>query len=173
MPNRLHFYEEWLHPEGLRHGRIGPAAVAAVLSFLRQEGQPYFLVTARAGEHAAEWTVAGVRPLHRALIRVAPPLLRVRLVMPVVRRMVRSTAAGSRAVVRLNQGIGTVHLSGSVFCEVRHPVERPLCDYYASAIRRLLHLVDLEVAVETGECRAAGAAGCVMTLSMRRTEEAR
>ena len=41
LPTRLDFYESWLNPAGLRDGRIGLAPMAAVLSFLRQEGEPY------------------------------------------------------------------------------------------------------------------------------------
>ena len=33
LPMRLEFYEAWLHPSGLREGRIGLAPLAAVLSF--------------------------------------------------------------------------------------------------------------------------------------------
>jgi hypothetical protein len=44
-PTRLEFYEGWLNPSGLRDGRIGLASLAAVLSFLRQEGGPYDLVS--------------------------------------------------------------------------------------------------------------------------------
>ena len=49
MPTRLEFYENWLNPVGMRDGKIGLAPLAAVLSFLRQEGEPYTLVTQRAG----------------------------------------------------------------------------------------------------------------------------
>ena len=44
LPTRLEFYEGWLNPAGLREGRIGLAPLAAVLSFLRQEGEAYRLV---------------------------------------------------------------------------------------------------------------------------------
>jgi len=72
LPSRLEFYESWLNPTGLRDGRIGRAPLAAVLSFLRQEGEPYHLVAARAGEYTAEWTVAELAPLQRTIIRSAP-----------------------------------------------------------------------------------------------------
>ena len=48
LPTRLEFYESWLNPAGLRDGRIGLAPLAAVLSFLRQEGEPYRLDRRRA-----------------------------------------------------------------------------------------------------------------------------
>jgi len=57
LPTRLGFYENWLNSEGLREGTIGLAPLFAVLSFLRQEGDAYRMITTRAGEYAAEWTV--------------------------------------------------------------------------------------------------------------------
>ena len=47
LPTRLGFYENWLNAEGLREGTIGLAPLYAVLSFLRQEGPAYALVTTR------------------------------------------------------------------------------------------------------------------------------
>src|SRR5947207_15840156 len=79
LPTRLEFYESWLNPSGLRDGRIGLAPLAAVLSFLRQEGEPYRLIAGRAGEYTAEWTVAGLPAFERAIIRAAPPGLGVQL----------------------------------------------------------------------------------------------
>ncbi len=73
LPTRLEFYEAWLHPGGLREGRIGLAPLAAVLSFLRLEGEPYHLITARAGEYTAEWSVAEISPLKKRIIHAAPP----------------------------------------------------------------------------------------------------
>ena len=73
MPSRLEFYENWLNPKGMRDGRIGLAPLAAVLSFLRQEGEPYTLVTSRAGEYAAQWTFDNLSPIRRSLIRAPPP----------------------------------------------------------------------------------------------------
>ena len=49
LPTRLGFYENWLHAEGLRGGTIGLGPVTAVLSFLRQEGDAYDVITQRAG----------------------------------------------------------------------------------------------------------------------------
>src|SRR5512138_3492622 len=78
LPMRLEFYENWLHPEGLRHGTIGLAPLHAVLSFLRQEGEAYHRICHRAGEYAAEWTVASQWPARRAMIRTLPGVLRSR-----------------------------------------------------------------------------------------------
>ena len=169
LPTRLEFYEAWLNPSGLRDGRIGLAPLAAVLSFLRQEGEPYVLVTARAGEYSAEWTVADLHPFKRAAIRAAPPALRMRLVMRLARSMVRSTYRGSRAIVRWRKGKGAVDIRASIFCGVRDRVERPLCGFYASAIRRLMLLFSLNAEVGTEQCRATGDGRCLMVVLMRHT----
>ena len=169
LPTRLEFYEAWLNPAGLREGRIGIAPLAAVLSFLRQEGEPYRLVAARAGEYSAEWTVASLPPIHRTIIRAAPHALRARLVMRVARRMVKSTYAGSRVLVRWRSSHLAVDIRGSIFCEVRDQVEQPLCEFYAAAIRRLMYLFNLEADVGTDRCRATGGGQCLMSVNVRPT----
>lgn len=167
LPTRLEFYEAWLNPAGLRDGRIGLAPLAAVLSFLRLEGEPYHQIGARAGEYTAEWTVADMSGMTRAVVRAAPPAVRVHLVMRLARAMIRNTYSGSRAVVRWRKGKGAVDIRGSIFCEVRDRVEQPLCEYYASAIRRLMYLFNLDVEVGTEQCRATGAGQCLMSVFVR------
>ena len=167
LPARLEFYEAWLNPVGLREGRIGLAPLAAVLSFLRQEGDAYRWVTERAGEYAAEWTVADLAPLHSSVIRHAPMRLRARLVMRVARAMIRSTYRGSSGNVRWRKARGAVDIRGSLFCEVRDPVDHPLCEYYASAIRRVMGLFAIDVDIATEQCRATGAGHCQMVVSVR------
>jgi len=167
LPARLEFYEAWLNPVGLREGRIGLAPLAAVLSFLRQEGDAYRWVTERAGEYAAEWTVADLAPLHSSVIRHAPMRLRARLVMRVARAMIRSTYRGSSGIVRWRKARGAVDIRGSLFCEVRDPVDHPLCEYYASAIRRVMRLFAIDVDIATEQCRATGAGHCQMVVSVR------
>src|ERR671935_102491 len=98
LPTRLGFYENWLNAEGLREGTIGLAPLYAVLSFLRQEGPAYNIITARAGEYAAEWTVQSMPPLQRAAIKVAPAWLRGRLLLRLAAQLVRSSYQGSRAI---------------------------------------------------------------------------
>ena len=110
LPARLEFYEAWLNPVGLREGRIGLAPLAAVLSFLRQEGDAYRWVTERAGEYAAEWTVADLAH-HSSVIRHAPMRLRARLVMRVARAMIRRTYRGSSGIVRWRKARGAVDIS--------------------------------------------------------------
>src|SRR5262245_46410138 len=167
LPTRLEFYEAWLNPTGLRDGRIGLAPLAAVLSFLRLEGEQYQLVSARAGEYTAEWWVADLPAFKRTVIKAAPPGLRVHLVMRLARAMVRSTYRGSRAIIRWRKGKGAVDLRGSIFCEVRDRVEAPLCEFYASALRRLLLLFSLDAEVGLEQCRATGAGQCLMVILVR------
>jgi bacteriochlorophyll 4-vinyl reductase len=172
LPTRLEFYEAWLNPAGLRDGKIGLAPLAAVLSFLRQEGDSYQLISARAGEYTAEWTVAELPGYQRAIVRAAPPRLRLYLAMRVARQMIRNTYRGSRAIVRWKKGQGKVDIRGSIFCEVRDRAEEPLCEFYASAIRRVLHLFSVDAEVGTAQCRATGAGQCLMTVLVRPTEAA-
>src|SRR5437763_17104221 len=108
LPTRLGFYENWLNAEGLREGTIGLAPLYAVLSFLRQEGDAYQLITTRAGEYASEWTVQSMSPLRRALIRSAPSWVRSRMVLRLARQLVRSSYRGSRAVSRLRRGTASI-----------------------------------------------------------------
>jgi len=167
LPTRLEFYEEWLNPAGLREGRIGLAPLAAVLSFLRQEGEGYRLVAARAGEYSAEWMFASLPSLERRLVSGMPEAIRLRLVARIARRLVRQTYGGSRAVVRWRKGRGSVDLRGSIFCEVRDSVDEPLCEFYAAAIRRLMRLFNIQVNVGTERCRATGAGQCLMSVSIQ------
>lgn len=167
LPSRLEFYESWLNPAGLREGRIGLAPLAAVLSFLRQEGEAYRLVAARAGEYSAEWLVAELPSFERTVVNGMPDAIRLRLVTRIARRMVRQTYGGSRALIRWRRGHGSVDIRGSIFCEVRDSVEEPLCEFYAAALRRLMYLFNLQVDVGTERCRATGASQCLMSVSLR------
>jgi hypothetical protein len=168
LPTRLEFYESWLNPSGLRDGRIGLAPMAAVLSFLRLEGEPYGLVAERAGEYTAEWSVSEMSGWHRSMLDALPPAMRARLVMRYARTMIRSTYGGSRVIVRWRQGRAEVDIRGSIFCEVREPVPEPLCVFYVAAIARLMRLFHLDAEVTTDHCRATREApGCVMALSVK------
>jgi hypothetical protein len=168
LPARLEFYESWLNPTGLRDGRIGVAPLAAVLSFLRLEGEPYRLVAARAGEYTAEWTVADMPAFQRTLIRAAPVPVRVRMVLRVARQMVQGTFVECRAGIRLGAGRGAIDIRQSIFCcQVRDRVDSPLCEFHAAAVRRLLHLFSVEADVGTEQCRAAGSSQCVVSIALR------
>jgi hypothetical protein len=173
LPTRLEFYEGWINPAGLRDGRIGIAPLTAVLSFLRQEGPPYWLVSTRAGEYTAEWIVADMPGYQRSILRALHPRIRIYFVAGIARRLVRATYGGSRATVRWRGGQGAINIRGSIFCEVRDRVEQPLCAFYAAAVRRLMTLFGLEAEVEIERCRATGAGECFMTLLVRQLGAAR
>ena len=165
LPYRLEFYESWLNVSGLRHGTIGLGPLFAVLSFLRTEGEAYDLITSRAGEFAADWTVNNLGPLERRVVRALPARLRARAALRTARALVRDTYPGSRAIVRFKRGTASVDLRGSLFCEVREASMLPLCGFYASAIARVLQLFALRADAHVTECRAAGRRkGCLLSV---------
>ena len=163
LPNRLGFYENWLNAEGLRDGTIGLAPFYAVLSFLRQEGEAYHIITSRAGEYAAEWTVESMPPIQRAIIRGSPGWLRGRLLVRLARQLVRNSYQGSRTVARVRAGTARIDVRASIFCSVREPVGHPLCGFYAAAFTRLLTLFNVRTRAEVLACRGTGEPACVMT----------
>jgi bacteriochlorophyll 4-vinyl reductase len=166
LPMRLGFYENWLNAEGLREGTIGLAPLYAVLSFLRQEGDAYRMITTRAGEYAAEWTVQSMPPVRRAMIKAAPVWLRKRMLLRLASQLVRSSYKGSRAVSRLRRGTASIDLRASVFCQVREPVPLPLCGFYASAFTRLLALFDISARTDVVACRGTGGPTCVLKVAL-------
>ena len=168
LPMRLEFYENWLNAAGLREGTIGLAALSAVLSFLRSEGEAYNQITARAGEYAADWTVSNMPFVERRVIQALPGVLRARLALRTARALVRSTYAGSRAIVRLKRGTASIELRGSLFCEVREASVFPLCGFYAAAIARVLEQFALRADARVNECRAAagGRKGCLLRVTV-------
>jgi predicted hydrocarbon binding protein len=167
LPTRLSFYENWLNAEGLREGTIGLAPLYAVLSFLRQEGGAYDIVTTRAGEYAAEWTVASMTPFRRSAVKAAPAWIRKRLLLRMARRLVRDTYHGSRAISRLRRGSARLDLRASIFCTVREPVGHPLCGFYAAAFARLLAMFDVGATASVVACRGNGEPSCVVQLAMQ------
>jgi len=166
LPTRLSFYENWLNAEGLREGTIGLAPLYAVLSFLRQEGDAYTLITTRAGEYAAEWTVQSMPPMQRAMIKASPVWLRSRMLLRLARQLVHSSYTGSRAIARLRKGTASFDLRASVFCQVREPVAHPLCGFYAAAFTRLLGLFDIGARTEVVTCRGTGETTCVLKMAL-------
>jgi bacteriochlorophyll 4-vinyl reductase len=166
LPTRLGFYENWLNAEGLREGTIGLAPLYAVLSFMRQEGDAYRLVTTRAGEYAAEWTVQSMPPIQRTLIKAAPVWLRSRILLRLARSLVKRSYKGSRAISRLRRGTARFDLRASVFCTVREKVPHPLCGFYAAAFTRLLALFDIGATTEVLACRGTGEPTCVLNVSL-------
>jgi hypothetical protein len=164
LPTRLGFYENWLNTEGLRDGTIGLAPLYAVLSFLRQEGAAYEMITTRAGQYAAEWTVESMPQIRRAAIKAAPGWLRKRLLLRLGGNLVRESYQGSRVVARVRRGSARIDVRASVFCTVREPVAHPLCGFYAAAYTRLLTLFNLTDRAEVVACRGTGKPSCVLAI---------
>jgi bacteriochlorophyll 4-vinyl reductase len=166
LPTRLGFYENWLNAEGLREGTIGLAPLYAVLSFLRQEGDAYQMITTRAGEYAAEWTVASMPSFWRSLIKAAPAWMRARVLLMMARRLVRNSYHGSRAIARLKKGTARIDVRASIFCTVREPVPQPLCGFYAAAFTRLMALFNVRAKTEVVACRGTGEPTCVLSVAL-------
>ena len=169
LPNRIEFYENWLSTSGLREGTIGLAPLAAVLSFLRAEGDAYNQITTLAGEYAADWTVDAMSGLERRIILSLPSRLRTRSALRVARTLVTATYPGTRVIVKLRGRMAKVDLRGSLFCEVREASVLPMCGFYVAAIARVLSQFSVAADVRVNECRAAGAPkGCVLAVVLQR-----
>jgi len=166
LATRLDFYENWLNAELPREGTIRLAPLHAVLSFLRQEGDAYQIITTRAGEYAAEWTVASMPAVHRALIKAAPSWVRGRLLVGQGRRLVRTSYQGSRAISRMRRGTARIDVRASIFCTVREPVPHPLCGYYAAAITKMLAMFNMRAQAEVIACRGTGEPSCVLKVAL-------
>lgn len=166
IPTRLEFYENWLNPVGMRNGRIGLAPLAAVLSFLRQEGEPYTLVTSRAGEYAAQWTYDSLTSFERSFIRALPVMMRARMALHLAKKVVRRSYGGSRAVAKLRRGQGTLTLRSSIFCAVREPFDSPLCVFYSAALSHLFALVGVSGEVRVHACKGVGDATCMIAVNV-------
>jgi predicted hydrocarbon binding protein len=150
----------------LREGTIGLAPLYAVLSFLRQEGEAYQMITTRAGEYAAQWTVDSMAPLRRSFVHASPRWLRGRLVLRLVTAIVRRSYGGSRVVAQMRAGAADVDLRASVFCTVREHVSQPLCWFYAAALSRLLTIFNLGGRVEVVACRGTGSPTCKLRVAL-------
>jgi hypothetical protein len=173
LPDRLEFYETWLHSEGLRDGSIGRAPMMAVLGFLRTEGPAYDRVVARAGELAAEWALMALPAFRRRMVGWMPGRFRMRAALRVTRLIAEVVDSHSRLRVRSRGHGARVEVSSSVFCAVRGLHAAPLCGFYRSlAVTTLAHF-GLPSTAQVDECRAMGAGACVIsvTLEMARPVE--
>ena len=164
LPMRLSFYENWLNADGLRDGRIGLAPLYAVLSFLRQEGEGYGLVMAKAGEYAAVWTVESMSPMSRSFISALPASIRAQVLLRRAKALIRMSYQGSRVSSHMKHGTARVSVRASVFCSVREPVGQPLCRFYASAFERLLAMFEIPTSVTVVSCRGTGEDVCVLSV---------
>ena len=164
LPDRLEFYENWLNARGLRRGTIGLAAISAVLSFLRGEGEIYAEVVRRAGEHAAEWTLLSTGRVRRALALTLPRAVRARMALSLARRVARESYADSRVFTKIRRGVARIELRGSLFCEVREPVDHALCGFYLALAERLLHRYNVAATGAVDTCRGTGARSCTIMI---------
>jgi bacteriochlorophyll 4-vinyl reductase len=137
-----------------------------VLSFLRQEGDAYGTITARAGEYTAEWTVETMSSLQRSILNATPLWLRTRLLLRVGRRLVNDCFQGSRAGIRVRNGNARINVQDSIFCSVRDRVNHPLCGFYAAMYTRLFSLFNLPCVATVVTCRATGEHTCTLTMPL-------
>lgn len=166
LPTRIGFYENWLNAQGLRGGTIGLGAVNAVLSFLRQEGEPYRTITTRAGEYAAEWTVETMSSFQKSMLNAAPAWLRTRLILRIGRRLVNDCFQGTHARVKVRNGTARISVRNSIFCSVRDRVSDPLCGFYAAMYTRLFSLFNLPTTATVVACRATGENVCALNIPL-------
>jgi len=160
IPTRLEYYEHWLGPMGLREGRTGLAPLGAVLSFLRQEGQPvYDDIMTRAGRASAEWHL-GTDRFAQPVAKALPRTLRARYALSRSRRLVRAAFDPARTRAVVSRGLGHVDLDGSVFCTLREPWPWPTCTYFAAAIARHLELCGTPALARIDACRAQATGPC-------------
>jgi hypothetical protein len=172
LPDRLEFYENWLNPRGLRDGTIGLAPLHAVLSFLRTEGPGYAEVTSTAGDYAGAWAMSEIAGLTRWSVTSLPGPLRRRVALGIARDAIGRAYTGSRVRVKVRQHTGLFEIRSSIFCGVREPVAQPLCQFYASAILRVLSEAGIAASGEIVSCQATGSQGCHVRIDMTPPPEA-
>lgn len=172
LPLKLEFYENWLKPLGLlKEGRvIGAASFSAALSFLRREEPPetYHTVTRRAGELAAIWTFEAQSWSRRRWLNLMPTRMRLRGGLRIARDITRSAYPGSKLSARLHRNGGQVEIRGSIFCQVREPVDRPLCGFYEGVIVKILELLAINGQARLSGCRAVGGNACQVQVIWRK-----
>jgi hypothetical protein len=172
LPDRIEFYEYWLSSEGLRDGTIGAAPISAVLGFLRTEGEAYDVVTTRAGELAAAWTVASLAPVRRRAMGWLPRPLRVRAALRIAAGIVRGVNSTSRASTRVRGHRANVEVVSSLFCTVRETQRTPLCAFYLAVAVETLRLFGLGAAGRVERCRAVEGTTCLVVLDLADAEVA-
>jgi hypothetical protein len=167
LPQRLDFYENWLHSEGLRDGSIGMAPMMAVVGFLRTEGAAYERVMTRAGALAADWTLASLAPVRRRSIEWMPRWLRARAVLRLVVQMAQSISPASRVSFQLRGLTARLEVKASVFCSVRGVQPAPLCGFYLALIVRTLAHFGIGSVARVERCHAMNAPTCVLVLDLK------
>jgi hypothetical protein len=172
LPQRLDFYETWLTSDGMRDGTIGLAPLSAVIGFLRTEGAAYDLVTARAGELAAVWSVASLSPASRHAIGWLPRPLRARAALRVAAAIIRHVQSTSRASMRMRRNRVRVEVVSSLFCSVREAGHLPLCAFYVALAVEVLRQFTIRAVGRAERCRAIEGGTCLVTLELTGAESA-
>ncbi len=167
VPARLEFYEYWLQVGRTRRAGLGRAPLAAVLGFLRAEGDRYPQVMHRAGRWAARWVADEWPPVGRRLAAALPAPVRARIALHAGQTFVRRLWAASRTSVHLRGRHAKVELVGSVFCEPRDRVREPQCGFYAAAFAELFARLALAADARLEGCRAVGDPCCVVAIGWR------
>ncbi len=132
LPTRSEFYDHWLAPDGRRDGTLGIAPMAAVVGFLRTEGDGYERVVRRAGRLVAEWTWQEGPAWRRHWIPRLPLTLRTRAIARRMRSVVTETCSGTVARCRVTHGVVSLEIDDSVFCSARETPVAPLCGFYSA-----------------------------------------
>lgn len=166
LPQRLEFYEEWLDPVGLRDGSIGLAPLSAVIGFLRTEGPDYDAVVERAGQLAAQWSVASRPPYQRRIGTALPVALRWRFALRVARGIAGDILATSSVAMKVRRGRATLRVQSSVFCSAREPQKRPLCGFYRALAVETLRAFHVATTAQIDACRAMSGSTCVISLEL-------
>ena len=174
LPERLEFYETWLHGDRLPDRRGSAAPLAAVLGFLRTErGEAYHRIMARAGQAAAIWTVDGLTPWKRRSATSLPPSLRARAAFRVADGLVRAVHGPGRLSRRMRRGHVEIGVTASLFCGVREAPPAPLCGFYLAAVLETLRQFNLYAEGQVTNCRAISGTSCVMAVDWSASREAR
>jgi hypothetical protein len=166
LPQRLEFYEHWLSSEGLREGRVGLAPVAAVLGFLRTEGDGYDAVMTRAGELAAKWSILNLSPSRRRMVGSLPRFLRTRSAMRIAAAVVRDVEGARRTTTRVRWRTARLELTDSLFCNVRTKSPIPLCGYYLAVAVETLRHFGIDGVGRSDRCRAVEGAACRLVIDL-------
>lgn len=166
LPQRIEFYEHWLHSEGLRDGNIGLSPMIAVLGFLRTEGESYDRVASRAGQLAAEWTVTSLSGFERRLITSLPRPFRARMALRVAARIVRSICSASKASSRVRRRAARFTVKSSLFCDVREHQAAPLCAFYRGVAVETLARLGVPAVGRVENCHAVSGDPCLILLEL-------
>jgi hypothetical protein len=165
LPTRADFYEHWLGPDRWRESGLGQAPMAAVLGFLRTEGQSCGRVMTRAGHLTGEWGWESRPAWRRKWVCRLPKAPRRLVVAAWLRQQVTDTCPQTTAIVRLSQrssgwfsgpsgGQCDLTIVGSVFCGSREKPAEPLCGFYAAMAAAVLTCAQMPASGRMEQCCA-------------------